>query len=332
MPSITANFMISQIRNFKVKGAKGRRWTLEDKILALCILKRSPKCYSLLRKFAALPSKTTVLDLLRKVPFKVGINPHLFSHINDNLSNGIDRCCALLFDEIDIKANVQYDIGEDKILGFEDFGVDNNENKELAKKALVFMLVGLCKKWKQPVAFYFSNNGCSSSKLQKCLFEVLHASKYYAKVDVVTTICDMGSNNVKCLKELGITVERPFFLFEDKKVYTMYDPPHLLKCTYSLFRKFNLLLTVTVGENTSVMEAQFADIVKAYEIDKKNPLIFRSLHKIKDKHLNPVMQYAMKVCTAAQVCSHTVAAYLYSLISAGNCILQFNFCRKFPFV
>lgn len=61
----------------------------------------------------------------------------------------------------------------------------------------------------------------------------------------------------------------------------MYD---LLKCTYSLFRNFNLLLTVTVGENTSVMEAQFADIVKAYEIDKKHPLIFRSLQKIKDKH------------------------------------------------
>lgn len=73
------------------------------------------------------------------------------------------------------------------------------------------MLVELCQKWKQLDGFDFSNNGCSSTKLQKCLFEVLHVSKYYAKVDV-TTICDMGSNNVKCLKELGITVERPFFI------------------------------------------------------------------------------------------------------------------------
>lgn len=75
MTSVTANFMISQIRSVKVKGAKGRRWNLEDKILALCIFKRSPKCYSLLRKFVAI---RTLLNMLEKVTFEAGINPHIF--------------------------------------------------------------------------------------------------------------------------------------------------------------------------------------------------------------------------------------------------------------
>ncbi|CAH0550751.1 unnamed protein product [Brassicogethes aeneus] len=320
MSSVTSNFLISQIRNFKVKGSKGRRWTLDDKILALCIFKRSPRCYNLLRKFVALPNKTTILSLLKRVPFQVGINEHIFKNINDSLAQGIDRSCALLYDEMDIQENVQHDEGEDMIFGFEDFGggVKSGRTMKPANKALVFMLVGLSHNWKQPVAFYFSSNGCNSTTLKECLFEVLYAAKHYAKVDVVTTICDMGVSNVKCLKELGVTIEKPSFSFENEQVFAMYDPPHLLKCFYSLFRKHNVLIPITSSDGSqSIMEARFSDIVRAHEIDKNNPLIFRSMHKIKETHLKPIMRYAMKVSVAAQMFSHTVGAFLYSLISSG---------------
>lgn len=238
------------------------------------------------------------------------------------MTDGTDRCCALLFDEIDIKQNVQYSEDADRVLGFEDYGdtVKNTMENKPANKALVFMLVGLSQKWKQPVAFYFSQNGCNSVMLKKCMFDVLNASQMYAGVDVVTTICDMGVSNVKCLKELGVTVTTPFFSYEGKKIYAMYDPPHLLKCTYSLFRKHNIFLPVNIGDHqpASTLEARFSDITKAYDIDIANPLIFRTMHKIKITHLQPVMRYAMKVCVAAQIFSHTVAAYLYSLVSSGN--------------
>lgn len=74
------------------------------------------------------------------------------------------------------------------------------------------MLIGLSQKWKEPVAFYFSQNGCNSVMLKKCMFDVLNASQMYAGVDVVTTICDMGVSNVKCLKELGGYNNDSFFL------------------------------------------------------------------------------------------------------------------------
>ncbi|KAL1487980.1 hypothetical protein ABEB36_007925 [Hypothenemus hampei] len=57
MPSVTAKFMMSQIKSYSAKSARGRRWDFEEKVLALTIFKRSPKCYRLLRSFVALPSK-----------------------------------------------------------------------------------------------------------------------------------------------------------------------------------------------------------------------------------------------------------------------------------
>lgn len=324
--SITANFLMSQIRTSRAKSARGRRWTLEDKLVALCIFKKSPRCYTLLRKFLTLPHKRTLLTLLEQVPFEAGVNEHLFKHLNEKLPKGMDRCCTLLFDEIDIQENLQYDLGSDRILGFEDYGSESECTAKYANKALVFMLVGLCKKWKQPVAFYFNNNGCNSNKLKDCIFEILSAAKIYAEVEVIATVCDMGVSNVKCLKELGVTIETPFFDFMGQRVYCMYDPPHLLKCTYSLFRKHNVLLPCSIignDESKTMMEARFGDIRKAHAIDKNNPYIFRTMHKIKETHMQPIMKYAMKVCVAAQVLSHTVGAFLYSLVSRGNFFLLF---------
>jgi hypothetical protein len=55
----------------------------------------SRKCYKLLSKIVAMPSQRTSLLLLEKVPFDVGINAHLFRHINDSLSHEQDVCCYL---------------------------------------------------------------------------------------------------------------------------------------------------------------------------------------------------------------------------------------------
>ncbi|XP_048519339.1 uncharacterized protein LOC109543340 [Dendroctonus ponderosae] len=183
MPSLTSNFLLAQIRCSKSKGSKGRRWTFDDKIMALAIYKKSPKCYRMLQKFVWLLSKKTLLSMLGKVPFHVGINEHLFSHINESIEGSADRCCVLLFDEMDIQENIEYDLGSDNILGFEYFG--ERTSSKPANKALLFMLVGLAKKWKQPVAYFFASNGCNANNFEHCLFQVLKAANNIAKVEVV---------------------------------------------------------------------------------------------------------------------------------------------------
>ncbi|KAL1516526.1 hypothetical protein ABEB36_000433 [Hypothenemus hampei] len=216
---------------------------------------------------------------------------------------------------MDIKPNVHYVKGDDVIMGF--VHSDTGERK-MANKALVFMLQGLTTKWKQPVTFYLTHTSNGSELLVTYIHEVLDAAINIAKLDVVATICDMSTINVKCMKELGSSLNRPFFVSNGKTIHTMFDPPHLLKCSASLFRKHNVNLPVEVEGKHDMMTAKFKDIVSAYNIDKNNPLVFRTLYKLKDTHLEPVMKFAMKVSVAAQVMSNTVGCYLYSLLSRGE--------------
>ncbi|KAJ8974308.1 hypothetical protein NQ317_009548 [Molorchus minor] len=119
MPSATADFLISQLRCAR-RQPHGRRWTFKEKVIALALFKRSPRCYSLLRKIVALPSKNTLLELLRKVSFNSGVNDHLFKHIEECTKDEKTKYCVLLFDEMDIKEHVQYDAHSDRIVGFEE--------------------------------------------------------------------------------------------------------------------------------------------------------------------------------------------------------------------
>jgi UDP:flavonoid glycosyltransferase YjiC (YdhE family) len=71
-----------------------------------------------------------------------------------------------------------------------------------ANHALVFAIHCLHRKWKQPVAYYFS---CGSTKVEmivQFLSEVLDTCQD-AGLQVVATVCDMGANNFKALKLLS---------------------------------------------------------------------------------------------------------------------------------
>lgn len=77
MPMTTVTLLLSQIRCAK-RAPRGRRWTEDEKVIALSLYKRGPKCYSLLRRFIALPSVRTLQTLLSNFTFKPGINGNIF--------------------------------------------------------------------------------------------------------------------------------------------------------------------------------------------------------------------------------------------------------------
>jgi hypothetical protein len=56
---------------------RDRRFSIEDKSLALSLLKQSPKAYRLLQKMLALPPRKTIIAVL-KVPLKYGITKPIF--------------------------------------------------------------------------------------------------------------------------------------------------------------------------------------------------------------------------------------------------------------
>lgn len=147
----------SQLRNCS-KNPKGRRYTFDEKIMALVMFKKSPACYRLLRRMFTLPCQSSLNKLLNRIPLKCGINEHIFTTLkkmSEKQSNEAN-ICILSFDEMSIRRHLWYDQRSDTIQGFQDHG-NHGRNSEIATKALVFMLTGVRKKWKQPIAFYLSH-------------------------------------------------------------------------------------------------------------------------------------------------------------------------------
>ena len=134
------------IRNSRYK-PRGRRWNFEEKILALSLLKRSPKSYTLLQALFPFPLGRTLQSLLNTVPFRTGINTHVFDALRHSLQKMSEkyRYCCLMFDEMSIRENVWFNQKFDCIEGFEDLG-SQGRTCSIANHALLFMVRGLHRK------------------------------------------------------------------------------------------------------------------------------------------------------------------------------------------
>jgi hypothetical protein len=109
------------------------------------------------------------------------------------------------------------------------------------------------------------------------------------------------------------------FIFRNQAIAAVNDPPHLLKSTRNLFLKHDVQLKSEQLGNQLPVIAKWEHLLKPYEHDKCR--LIHQMCKVTDTHLNPTAHSAMKVKLAAQVMSHTVAAGLYTLVTAGkdNC-------------
>lgn len=105
-----------------------------------------------------------------------------------------------------------------------------------AKYALVFILRGINVNWKLPIAYYLISSTCTGYDLQDIIFATL-IKLQSTPLDVKAFITDMGSNFVGLSNNLNITPSRPFFEINNKKIFYIFDPPHLLKSTRNMFLK-----------------------------------------------------------------------------------------------
>ena len=137
--------------------------------------------------------------------------------------------CCLMFDEMSILENLHFSQKFGCIEGFEDLG-SHSRTSSIAIHALIFMLPGHHKKWKQPVAYNMIHGSTESDVLVNFLMEVLDACKN-AGLEVIVTMCNIDANSVKALKLLGIYEKTPFFRFQDQEIGAIFDPSHLVKCT-----------------------------------------------------------------------------------------------------
>lgn len=78
------------------KKLRGRRFTEEEKMISLSILKQSPKTYNFLRKIFILPSRNTLNKMVSTLDVQPGINKQIFDAIKDEVLLFICICDKIL--------------------------------------------------------------------------------------------------------------------------------------------------------------------------------------------------------------------------------------------
>ena len=297
-------FIMTQIK-LSGKTKHSYRWSPKNKSLAMSIFHASPKAYRILRKIFRLPHTVT----LKRAMNKLEIEPEFSSNILQALKLKIDsmpqrdRACIIIFDEISLKEHVVFNAKKDRVEGFEDFGF-LGRSKYISNHACVFMARGLFSKWKQPFGFFFTSGTIRANILKELLFQGIDKLKEIG-LNVKACVCDQGSNNTSLMRSLGVTVQSPYFQFDDQPVFVIYDPPHLLKNIRNNLKKHGF----RVGDNTT----SWTYIEKFYEQDSKLPI--RMAPRLTKGHLELKPFKALRVRLAAQVLSRSVAAGITTMVA-----------------
>lgn len=156
---------------------------MSEKNLSLAMYKQSPKMYRFLQKFLVLPTKKTLGRHSAKLIFETGVNQKLFSYIKDRVQElpEIDKHCVLVWDEIGLKAHLDYSQSRDLIDGFVDLG--DIRRPTFATHSLNFMIRGINTPYKQSGPYYNTDylKGFELAALVRTVMEaVFDAGKSYS--------------------------------------------------------------------------------------------------------------------------------------------------------
>ena len=313
----TYNFVMSQVRNQRLK-PQARRFTLEQKVMALAVMKISGKGYRLLSKLFALPSRKTLTHLLSKLPFRAGIiNNKILSSLRLAVQkmNTQERSCVLLFDEMSIEAHLQYNEKENCIDGFEEHGC--RRKAAFANYVNIFILQGACKQWKQPLMFTF-NSGPINGLALKILIKTAIEKCQGVGLNIVATVCDQGLANQKAILLLKENVVHKSqrggeqdngksFTVGEKSIVPLFDVPHLFKGLRNNLLNKNLHFELKGRKYV----AKWQHVQEFYELDIADDT--RMPTKLTDAHVYPEKINKMKVSLCTQVFSNSVGSLMWRL-------------------
>jgi len=223
-----------------------------------------------------------------------------------------------------IDPSLTYSQKNDLIFGLEHFGNDLRSCK-FSDHALVFLLRGINRKWKQPVAYYFCQSTTKTPQLVNCIKEVVTAVQSTG-LNILTTVCDQGGTNsaaIKYLKNETNTscikngVENSYFGFtiNNQEIIPIFDPPHLLET----IRNNLITKDLVFFKKNKFFKASWDHIKALNELDIKNEACgLRTLPKLSAAHVIPEKIKKMCGSVASQTLSQHVAAKLQLMADFGK--------------
>ena len=263
-------------------GRRPGRWSLDDLHTAVSIRAISHKAYLFLRSSLCLPlpSPATLYRFTKRFDCEPGVMQNvlrLLKHFTVDFSL-TEKLTVLSFDEMSVKAVVEYDRGNDRVYGPH-------------TQVQVAMIRGLVKPFKQPVFFEFD------TKMTVEILRNIISSVEACGLHICACVSDMGGTNRKLWKDLGVTEEKVFInhpVDSNRKLHFFADMPHILK----LYR--NHVLDRGISCYNSVLDKSIFEAV----LKRDNTELKFSL-KMSQRHIDVARTERQNVCKAAQVLSGT---------------------------
>ena len=266
--------------------------------------------YKVLRQMMHLPSFSTIRRYLENFHTYPGINAKSANHLKRkvNPSTESDKWCFILLDEMNLRTGMSFHELSGSILGFEDDGT--TKSSKLASSVIVFMVVGVFKRYKHPIGYVFTSSVTTSSKIQQLIYEAIEVTEREGFI-IKGTTSDQGSNIEKCFRLMGVKPEQPFFYYRDMRYFVYKDPPHLLKCARNFLESNPVHVPECSGQArwSHIEQLQCKDSVHSLKLVPK-----LTLHHVHGLHHGS----RMKVNLAVQVLSHSVSAVLHYLVSKAE--------------
>ncbi|XP_055525417.1 uncharacterized protein LOC129718563 [Wyeomyia smithii] len=145
---------------------KKRRYNQHAKKFALSTYLCGPRVYRMIQlsKVLCLPSKRTIKRWTQAVKMRPGLNQIILQRMKSEVEcwSRLERIVVIAIDGMKIKSSLSYSAKNDFCYGFPDSGyerkVEKNNPQQLASEAVVVMVRGLYKKFKQGLGYFLTQH------------------------------------------------------------------------------------------------------------------------------------------------------------------------------
>lgn len=225
---------------------------------------------------------------------------------------GNEILACLIFDEVAIRKQLEFDEHNNVKIGMVNFGTNliEQDDSKYAKEALVYMVAGVNENFKIPVAYFLISGLKADEKAALTQWVILNVGKTGIKITGLSF--DGLVANFSMARQMGADIEndKPYIEnpHSDDKIYLFPDACHMLKLIRNRFASKKILYDAA----NDPIEWRFVEALVKYQQDENLNLG----NQINKKHLQWEKR-KMSVRLAAQTLSNGVADSIDFLRNKG---------------
>ncbi|KAI9563207.1 hypothetical protein GHT06_010665 [Daphnia sinensis] len=248
---------------------------------------KSSSVYRSLREkeLLPLPSEETLRKIVSSMECCFGWNELALFNVGEDIKGKPepDRWCSVMWDEIKLKPDMDWDKRSKKWRGIVDYGetLDKAAKDGTATHCLMFMVRFYKSNGVQVFGVFATKNAASGHILAELIVKSL-ISLHKVNAIVKNTVCDGSSANKLAYKHLGVNgklVGGQHYMYHPldstSKLFFLFDVPHLLKTTKNNLLKHGKVMICLhrEGHASSTVHFKNYEAIYLHEKDKQKKMV-----------------------------------------------------------